>query len=247
MTSRFARIALAVSSIVAVSLPASAQTTHVVNQSGFSFQPQNITIKVGDTVQWVHSQGDHTVTSGTGASGSGALFNSLLTPAVPTFSFTFGAAFVAANPMPGGVYDYHCIPHLFFGMIGSVKVVDCGWTNLGFAKAGVLGSPSLVGDGCLAAGEQVSLSLSNATPSSTTVLFLGIGASNPTPFFGGLLAPFPPVTTLVLPTNPAGEVNLSFTVPASIVPGINVLFQYAIADPSASLGVALSNAVERSS
>ena len=62
-----------------------------------------------------------------------------------------------------------------------------------------------------------------------------------------MLAPFPPAANIVIPTNPVGEVNLSFTVPASIVPGINVIFQYAIADPGAVFGVSLSNAVERSS
>lgn len=154
---------------------------------------------------------------------------------------------VAANPKPGGKYDYHRVPHLPFGMIGTVTVVDCGWKDLGFAKPGVGGPPLLEGDGCLDPGAPVSIQLSNAAPAATAVLFLGIGPANPTPLLGGTLAPFPPFASVVLPTNAAGELGLTFNVPASIVPGINVIFQYAIADPAATFGVALSNAVERTS
>lgn len=44
---------------------ASAQTTHVVNQVGFTFVPADITVNPGDTVEWHWFSGIHTVTSGT--------------------------------------------------------------------------------------------------------------------------------------------------------------------------------------
>lgn len=97
--------------------------THVVNQSGFTFDPQDVTIQFGDTVQWVHAVGSHTVTEGTGGGAcAGCAFDSPLTAANPTYSVTFDAAFVAANGRPGNVYDYYCQPHFGLGMVGSVTV-----------------------------------------------------------------------------------------------------------------------------
>ena len=40
---------------------------HIVNQSGLSFVPQDITITAGETVSWAWSSGIHTVTNGFGA------------------------------------------------------------------------------------------------------------------------------------------------------------------------------------
>ena len=40
-----------------------AQTKHVVEASNFAFDPENITIAVGDTVEWVWVNGMHTTTS----------------------------------------------------------------------------------------------------------------------------------------------------------------------------------------
>ena len=39
-----------------------------------------------------------------------------------TFSVTFDQAFVDANPVSGGVYDYFCIVHIGFGMTGTVTI-----------------------------------------------------------------------------------------------------------------------------
>ena len=74
-------------------------------------------VPTGATVQWVHAGGLHTVTSGTGSAdpSSGALFNAQLTPASPTFSFTFNT--------PGTV-PYYCAPHEAFGMTGTVTVIE---------------------------------------------------------------------------------------------------------------------------
>ena len=100
-----------------------AQTTHIVDQINFTFAPQDITIEVGDTVEWRWTSGDHTVTEGTGPFPTGGeAFNSLLQNTTPVFSVTFDASFLAANPRPGNVYDYYCVPHLAFGQIGSVTV-----------------------------------------------------------------------------------------------------------------------------
>ena len=91
--------------------------THTVNQSGLNFDPADITIEIGDTVEWIWSGGSHTVTSGTDLSDPevGMLFDTPLTSGNPSVTFTFTEV---------GVQDYFCRPHLNFGMVGSVTVTS---------------------------------------------------------------------------------------------------------------------------
>ncbi len=89
--------------------------THIITQSGFTFSPQNITIQVGDTVQWNWSAGSHTVTSGTDLSDpqAGSIFDSPLTSINFTVSHTF---------MQAGTQNYFCRPHVSLGMKGSILI-----------------------------------------------------------------------------------------------------------------------------
>ncbi|MBI2038051.1 MAG: cupredoxin family copper-binding protein [Candidatus Magasanikbacteria bacterium] len=65
--------------------------------AGFSFQPNSITISVGDTITWTNNDGaPHTVTAGEGSFDSGALSSGR------TFSKTFTTA---------GTYSYVCNFH----------------------------------------------------------------------------------------------------------------------------------------
>jgi len=90
--------------------------THTVNQDGLTFNPSEITIEVGDTVEWIWNSGSHTVTSGTDLSDPevGQLFDSPLNSTNTSVSFTFTQV---------GNQDYFCRPHLNFGMTGSVNVI----------------------------------------------------------------------------------------------------------------------------
>ena len=90
--------------------------THTVNQVGNSFQPDDLSISVGDTVEWVHSAGIHTVTSGTGPTDPdvGLLLDEPLTAANPLVTFTFNDA---------GDVPYFCDPHFLFGMVGIIRVL----------------------------------------------------------------------------------------------------------------------------
>jgi len=80
------------------------------------FNPDTLTVSVGTTVTWVNQDGFiHTVTSGTSPSETSGLFDSGNLNGGDTFSFTFDEP---------GTYDYFCIPHYSFGMIGKVIVTE---------------------------------------------------------------------------------------------------------------------------
>jgi plastocyanin len=109
------RNGLAAMMIVATTPILASATTHIVTQSGLSFGPQNITIVVGDTVQWNWTNGSHTVTSGINASDPlvGTLFDTSLNSGSSTFQFTFTQA---------GFTDYFCRPHVGAGMTGTITI-----------------------------------------------------------------------------------------------------------------------------
>ena len=90
---------------IAAASPARAADTEV-KIDNFTFNPQQITVKAGDTVTWVnHDDIPHTVTSKT------ALFRSKALDSDDKFSFTF------ATP---GTYPYFCALHPM--MTGSIVV-----------------------------------------------------------------------------------------------------------------------------
>ncbi len=112
------RIALAALVSGLLATPALAATVQV-NQVGLTFDPADITINVGDTVEWVWTTGVHTVTNGTGAADPnvGILFDDALTVGNPTPSYTFTTV---------GDVDYFCRPHEFFNMNGIIRVQSVG-------------------------------------------------------------------------------------------------------------------------
>ena len=72
----------------------------------------DITINVGDTVEWTNSDtAAHTVTGGSPAEGPSGVFDSSLVMGGASYSFTFEEA---------GSYDYFCMVHPW--MVGSVTV-----------------------------------------------------------------------------------------------------------------------------
>jgi len=174
--------------------------TIIVTQSNFGFTPANITIQVGDTVRWNWTNFSHTVTEGTdGLINGNELFTFPLDALNPTQQFTFDAAFVAAHPMPGGVYNYFCLIHFFSGMKGTITVMPDPGTPMcfgdGSGTACPCGNASAVGaaEGCLSSlgtgGKLVasgSASISNDTlvlqgsgmPNSSALYFQGTTAQS---------------------------------------------------------------------
>ena len=115
------------------------------------------------------------------------------------------------------------------------------WSDLGFSLAGSLGAPKLLGQGELLGDSQASLTLSNAQPNSSAGLVFGLSNIS-LPFLGGTLVPSLDELFIGLPTGTAGEVPISFQVPATVPSGIPLYFQYWIADPAAPRGYSASNA-----
>jgi plastocyanin len=99
--------------LLAASGTATAATVTVqVGNDGLSYTPGKVTIRPGDTVQWIWAgTHEHSVTSGDSV--SDGTFNSGIHSNPFTFSFTFPDA---------GTFPYFCIPHHKFGMIGTVQV-----------------------------------------------------------------------------------------------------------------------------
>ena len=76
------------------------------------YLPAEITINVGDTIEWVNvDTAAHTVSSGSPSEGPTFDFDSSLIRADASFEFTFEEA---------GTYDYYCMVHPW--MLGSVSV-----------------------------------------------------------------------------------------------------------------------------
>lgn len=105
---------LAVGLVTLLSPPAFA-AVHVVVQSGLTFVPDDLTIQVGDTVQWNWASGSHTVTNGSSLADPqlGVLFDAPLNSTNTNFTHTFTTA---------GDVPYLCRPHAGFGMTGIVRV-----------------------------------------------------------------------------------------------------------------------------
>jgi plastocyanin len=100
--------------------PAIGTTTHIVEMTGdYEFVPSSLTIKRGDSVEWVLIKGNHEVASGTvietedgregvpdGLWDSGKM-------ASGSFTYTFNSI---------GTFPYYCDSHVDVGMIGTITV-----------------------------------------------------------------------------------------------------------------------------
>ncbi len=119
------------------------------------------------------------------------------------------------------------------------------WCDLGSSLAGTGGHPVMLGTGTFASSTNVTLGLSNAVPSSLTVMALGYGRIDQ-PLLGGVLVPnYLTLGTLVLFSSPSGTLSVSFTVPPGFTAGTPLFFQCGVLDAAAPQGFALSNAVSK--
>ena len=86
------------------------QTTHDVTVQNFSFNPQSVTITVGDIVKWTNNSGTHNVRAN-----DDSFFSGPAAPAPWEFTHTFNAV---------GDFPYYCEPHQGMGMTGTIIVQE---------------------------------------------------------------------------------------------------------------------------
>ncbi len=100
--------------------PSPGATTHIVEMTDdYEFVPSSLTIKQGDSVEWVLIQGNHEIASGTvieGKDGREGVPDGLWESgkmASGSFTYTFNST---------GTFPYYCESHLDLGMIGTITV-----------------------------------------------------------------------------------------------------------------------------
>jgi hypothetical protein len=119
------------------------------------------------------------------------------------------------------------------------------WTDGGCALPGQFGEPVLTGRGPLTAGSMNELDLSNAAANALAGLFVS-SASTPVPFKGGTLKAFPFYGPVLFATSASGTIAIPFVMPGGVPPVTELWVQWAIQDPVAVAGTALSNAIKGS-
>lgn len=115
------------------------------------------------------------------------------------------------------------------------------WRTQPGGIAGTKGVPLLDGEGTLAGGSPLRLTVSRALPNTLTTLVLGV-ATLGAPFKGGLLVP-DPLLLLPLPTDPWGYVVVEDTWPPGIPAGVSMVLQEWLPDGQAAKGFAASDGV----
>lgn len=177
---------------------ASAQNNHIVEVAplGFTYEPQDLNVNVGDTVTWVWAGGGtHDVVSDDGA------FQSALASAPNTFSVTFDSIFLAANPVTSDFYAYHCTPHQAFGMVGSIQVMDARVLSVTNFTAGSAGS----------------IDVSGVTPGGLVILGYSLAGNGPVSIAMGTLSLTPPFNQLPgLTADASGNATMPVNLPAGL-------------------------------
>lgn len=172
--------------VLAGATTASAQTVHIVNQTGDGFVPADITIQQGDSVRWVWSSGLHTVTHGAPCSTDpNPLFDAPLDTNHRTFEFQFNTP---------GVVPYICRFHCaFMDMFGSVTVEGGGGGCSGDEAIDKTPCKNRNGENILkvkltgAPGDTFDVTISNGDSKSGTINSRGKGKAKfrPVPSGGG--------------------------------------------------------------
>ncbi|HKR05110.1 MAG TPA: T9SS type A sorting domain-containing protein [Bacteroidia bacterium] len=101
------KILLAIAAFVFLSVQGKA-TKHMIMTEDFFFSPTDLSVVVGDTIQWMWGSGNHTTTSTSVPSGA-ATWDQLINNASMTFDY------VVLVP---GTYQYQCTFHISMGMVG---------------------------------------------------------------------------------------------------------------------------------
>ena len=153
---------------------------------------------------------------------------------------TAGTYFIAVdNYSTGtGLYSLQVRVATLVPKAAVVGSLPSAWDYLGNELAGVSGEPLVIPTGTLQGSSPWTLSLSNAAPSTTAFLILGLTTANAN-VKGGVLVPTP-TFIFPLPTNASGELSFGGTLgtPPS---GVSFYIQYWMIDAAGPYGYAASN------
>jgi len=99
-------------------------TSHTINFGidGHTYNPNNISVNVGDTIMWVGSFEDHPLSSTSVPTGA------------DTFKHDSGSTYLYVVLIPG-TYHYQCDNHFDEGMIGQFTTNASGTTSIGHNAA----------------------------------------------------------------------------------------------------------------
>ena len=127
------KLGLLVFAVIAACISVNA-TTHQITAEDFEFTPPNLSVSVGDTIEWIwdDSGSEHTTTS-TSVPAGAASWDHMLNNANPTFFY------VVTQP---GNYNYHCTIHTnmvgTFTATGSAAVHDMANEGLSITNLSLL-------------------------------------------------------------------------------------------------------------
>lgn len=114
---------------------------HTVTLQGLTFTPADLTIRVGETVEWVNNDGTHNVNGSqdTYPDNPEGFFSGPAEEDPWTFLHTFTQR---------GFYNYQCDPHVDFDMVGSITVLPQECTIASITANNADGEPDSLGVTC---------------------------------------------------------------------------------------------------
>jgi len=124
---------------------------------------------------------------------------------------------------------------------GNADTLTPAWSPVGFGTNGTNGLPELRGSGTAVGSSTNTLSLTNYRNSANAALFISV-SSTPVAFKGGFLYTVPLLASLFVTTPGSGSFDIPFAYTAGLPSGFPIYWQFAIQDPAAIGGVAVSNA-----
>ena len=118
------------------------------------------------------------------------------------------------------------------------------WQDLGNGLAGTHGVPVLTGEGSLAQGSTLELSMTNALENAPFALVLGFSRID-IPFKGGFLVPATDWIMFGLTTNSSGEFQFTTSPNNPVTSGATLYLQYWVTDPVGPVGYSATNGISQ--
>ena len=139
-------------------------------------------------------------------------------------------------------------PGFFFGQTEfditldnlSIETTGGPWDDRGNGLAGATGTPQLFGGGTLQPNSPTTIGLTNAAPFTPAMRVIGLSEVN-FPLLGGTLVPSSDLPLKLALTDAFGTLPLNVNWPVGIPAGVDLYWQYWVADPTGPQGWTASN------